>query len=146
MGTHPIFESDFDCLTDKSNMGAYKYMNEIWRKKQSETMRYLQRIRVWQYRNLNVIHRASKPRRPDVLATRPNRDTLFIESESDVVDVRSPCPMERPWENQYTWVCSLNLLVEPKALQRSVLVDTVAVSESSTPIGSAKTQPTSITR
>lgn len=31
-------------------MGAYKYMNEIWRKKQSETMRYLQRVRVWQYR------------------------------------------------------------------------------------------------
>merc|ERR1711887_321651 len=53
MGTHPIFESDFDCLTDYRNMGAYKYMNEIWRKKQSETMRYLQRVRVWQYRNLN---------------------------------------------------------------------------------------------
>merc|ERR1712130_1092076 len=65
MGTHPIFESDFDCLTDWRNMGAYKYMNEIWRKKQSETMRYLQRIRVWQYRNLNTIHRASKPTRPE---------------------------------------------------------------------------------
>ena len=26
-------------------MGAYKYMNEIWRRKQSETMRYLQRVR-----------------------------------------------------------------------------------------------------
>merc|ERR1712088_909748 len=65
MGTHPIFESDFDCLTDYRNMGAYKYMNEIWRKKQSETMRYLQRVRVWQYRNLNTIHRASKPTRPE---------------------------------------------------------------------------------
>merc|ERR1712221_26116 len=65
MGTHPIFESDFDCLTDFGNMGAYKYMNEIWRKKQSETMRYLQRVRVWQYRNLNAIHRASRPTRPE---------------------------------------------------------------------------------
>merc|ERR1712110_198099 len=65
MGTHPIFESDFDCLTDFRNMGAYKYMNEIWRKKQSETMRYLQRVRVWQYRNLNTIHRASRPTRPE---------------------------------------------------------------------------------
>merc|ERR1711929_70855 len=65
MGTHPIFESDFDCLTDFRNMGAYKYMNEIWRKKQSETMRYLQRVRVWQYRNLNAIHRASRPTRPE---------------------------------------------------------------------------------
>ena len=27
-------------------MGAYKYMNEIWRRKQSETMRYLQRVRL----------------------------------------------------------------------------------------------------
>merc|ERR1711996_152154 len=25
MGTHPIFESDFDCLTDLIEMGAYKY-------------------------------------------------------------------------------------------------------------------------
>merc|ERR1712023_481806 len=24
MGTHPIFESDFDCLTDFGNMGGYK--------------------------------------------------------------------------------------------------------------------------
>lgn len=31
-------------------MGAYKYMNEIWRKKQSETMRYLQRVN---YLNIN---------------------------------------------------------------------------------------------
>merc|ERR1711924_325621 len=31
----------------------------------SETMRYLQRVRVWQYRNLNTIHRASKPTRPE---------------------------------------------------------------------------------
>ncbi|CBY23095.1 unnamed protein product [Oikopleura dioica] len=46
-------------------MGAYKYMNEVWRKKSSDTMRYLQRIRVWQYRNLNTIHRASKPTRPE---------------------------------------------------------------------------------
>merc|ERR1712243_440419 len=65
MGTHPIFESDFDCLTDFGNMGAYKYMNEIWLKKQSEPMRYLQRVRVWQYRNLNAIHRASRPTRPE---------------------------------------------------------------------------------
>merc|ERR1719447_720717 len=28
-------------------------------------MRYLQRVRVWQYRNLNAIHRASRPTRPE---------------------------------------------------------------------------------
>merc|ERR1711893_373827 len=28
MGTHPIFESDFDCLTDKSNMSA-EYVEKL---------------------------------------------------------------------------------------------------------------------
>ena len=46
-------------------MGAYSYMSEIWRKKQSDVMRYLQRIRTWQYRQLNRIHRAPRSTRPD---------------------------------------------------------------------------------
>uniref|UniRef100_T1J1W7 Ribosomal protein L15 n=1 Tax=Strigamia maritima TaxID=126957 RepID=T1J1W7_STRMM len=46
-------------------MGAYKYMQELYRKKQSDVMRYLLRIRCWQYRNLNVLHRAPRPSRPD---------------------------------------------------------------------------------
>ncbi|EJD74578.1 hypothetical protein, variant [Loa loa] len=47
------------------NMGAYRYMQELWRKKQSETMRYLLRIRCWQYRQLTAIHRVSRPTRPE---------------------------------------------------------------------------------
>uniref|UniRef100_A0A1I7VCL4 Ribosomal protein L15 n=1 Tax=Loa loa TaxID=7209 RepID=A0A1I7VCL4_LOALO len=46
-------------------MGAYRYMQELWRKKQSETMRYLLRIRCWQYRQLTAIHRVSRPTRPE---------------------------------------------------------------------------------
>ncbi|MCP9258927.1 60S ribosomal protein L15 [Dirofilaria immitis] len=77
-------------------MGAYRYMQELWRKKQSEnayiilledgthidhdycgldtfltvkefmlTMRYLLRIRCWQYRQLTAIHRISRPTRPE---------------------------------------------------------------------------------
>ncbi|MFH4980297.1 hypothetical protein AB6A40_007006 [Gnathostoma spinigerum] len=46
-------------------MGAYKYMQEIWRKKQSDVMRYLLRIRCWQYRQLSTIHRVSRPTRPE---------------------------------------------------------------------------------
>lgn len=46
-------------------MGAYKYMQEIWRKKQSDVMRYLQRIRTWHYRQLNRIHRCPRPTRPE---------------------------------------------------------------------------------
>ena len=46
-------------------MGAYKYMQEIWRKKQSDVMRYLLRIRTWHYRQLNRIHRCPRPTRPE---------------------------------------------------------------------------------
>ena len=46
-------------------MGAYKYMQEMWRKKQSDVMRFLLRVRCWQYRQLSSVHRAPKPTRPD---------------------------------------------------------------------------------
>jgi len=46
-------------------MGAYKYLQELWRKKQTDTIRFLLRVRCWEYRQLPVIHRASKPSRPD---------------------------------------------------------------------------------
>ncbi|KAG5458987.1 MAG: 60S ribosomal protein L15 [Olpidium bornovanus] len=46
-------------------MGAYKYMTELSRKKQSDVVRFLLRVRCWEYRQLNVIHRASRPSRPD---------------------------------------------------------------------------------
>ena len=37
-------------------MGAYKYVSELYRKKQSDVMRYLLRIRCWQYRQLNKVN------------------------------------------------------------------------------------------
>ena len=46
-------------------MGAYKYIQELYRKKQSDVMRFLQRVRTWQYRQLCAVHRASRPTRPD---------------------------------------------------------------------------------
>ena len=46
-------------------MGAYKYMQEIYRKKQSDVLRFLLRVRCWQYRQLSAIHRAPRPTRPD---------------------------------------------------------------------------------
>ncbi|KAJ1835544.1 60S ribosomal protein L15 [Coemansia sp. RSA 2711] len=46
-------------------MGAYKYLEEISKKKQSDVMRFLLRVRCWEYRQLNTIHRASRPSRPD---------------------------------------------------------------------------------
>jgi large subunit ribosomal protein L15e len=62
-------------------MGAYKYVTELYKKKQSDVLRFLFRVRYgrlhfrvigvlmsfrcWEYRQLNVIHRASRPSRPD---------------------------------------------------------------------------------
>ena len=46
-------------------MGAYKYMTELYRKKQSDVLRYLLRVRCWQYRQLTRIHRCPRSTRPD---------------------------------------------------------------------------------
>uniref|UniRef100_A0A7S4RC91 Ribosomal protein L15 n=1 Tax=Alexandrium monilatum TaxID=311494 RepID=A0A7S4RC91_9DINO len=46
-------------------MGAYKYIEELWRKKQSDVMRFLARLRNWEFRQLPAIHRCSRPSRPE---------------------------------------------------------------------------------
>ena len=46
-------------------MGAYKYLQELWRKKQSDVLRFVMRVRSWEYRQLPAVHRASKPSRLD---------------------------------------------------------------------------------
>ncbi|PHU19457.1 60S ribosomal protein L15-1 [Capsicum chinense] len=47
------------------NVGAYTYVSELWRKKQSDVMRFLQRVRCWEYRQLPSIVRVTRPTRPD---------------------------------------------------------------------------------
>eukprot|EP00049_Salpingoeca_infusionum_P024971 m.17691 g.17691 ORF g.17691 m.17691 type:complete len:205 (+) comp7523_c0_seq1:84-698(+) len=46
-------------------MGCYKYVEELYKKKQSDLLRFLLRLRAWQYRQLSAIHRATRPTRPD---------------------------------------------------------------------------------
>merc|ERR1711931_386398 len=46
-------------------MGAYKYMQEIYRKKQSDVMRFLLRVRAWEFRQLNKLTRCPRPTRPE---------------------------------------------------------------------------------
>lgn len=46
-------------------LGAYKYVSEIWRKKQSDLMRFVQRVRCWEYRQHPSIVRVTRPTRPD---------------------------------------------------------------------------------
>ncbi len=46
-------------------MGAYKYLEELWRKKQSDVLRFLLRVRAWEYRQLPKVIRVTHPTRPD---------------------------------------------------------------------------------
>ncbi|VEL16813.1 unnamed protein product [Protopolystoma xenopodis] len=46
-------------------MGAYKFMQELYRHKQSDVMRYILRLRNWEFRQSNKIVRVSRPTRPD---------------------------------------------------------------------------------
>mmetsp|Transcript_2216 Transcript_2216/g.9597 ORF Transcript_2216/g.9597 Transcript_2216/m.9597 type:complete len:206 (-) Transcript_2216:81-698(-) len=46
-------------------MGAYKYLEELWRKKQSDVLRFLLRVRAWEYRQKPRITRLHKPTRTE---------------------------------------------------------------------------------
>ncbi|XP_062112359.1 large ribosomal subunit protein eL15y-like [Humulus lupulus] len=46
-------------------MGAYKYVSKLWRKKQSDVMRFMQRVRCWEYCQHPSIVRVTRPARPD---------------------------------------------------------------------------------
>lgn len=46
-------------------MGAYKYLEELWKKKQTDLMRFVMRMRTWEYRQLGVIHKCTHPSRPE---------------------------------------------------------------------------------
>lgn len=46
-------------------MGAYKYLEELWKKKQSDVMRFIMRIRTWEFRQMPRIVRATRSSRPD---------------------------------------------------------------------------------
>lgn len=46
-------------------MGAYKYLEELNRKKQSDVIRFLLRVRVWEYRQVPAVVRVTRPTRPE---------------------------------------------------------------------------------
>jgi hypothetical protein len=53
------------CVVLGGVLGAYKYVEELWRKKQSDVLRFLLRVRCWEYRQLPGIVRITRPTRPD---------------------------------------------------------------------------------
>jgi large subunit ribosomal protein L15e len=40
-------------------------VSELWRRKQSDVMRFVQRVRCWEYRQQPAIVRLTRPTRPD---------------------------------------------------------------------------------
>lgn len=46
-------------------MGAYKFLEELWRKKQADLLRFLLRVRAWEYRQLPKVYRLTRPTRTD---------------------------------------------------------------------------------
>jgi len=48
-----------------NEQGAYKYLEELWKKKQSDVLRFLLRVRAWEYRQLPAVHRIPHPTRVD---------------------------------------------------------------------------------
>merc|ERR1712100_1007839 len=46
-------------------MGAYRYLQELWKRKQCETMQFVLRLRTREYRQLPTMHRVTRPSRPD---------------------------------------------------------------------------------
>ena len=53
------------CIVCRCGAGAYKYVSELWRRKQSDVMRFVQRVRCWEYRQQPAIVRLTRPTRPD---------------------------------------------------------------------------------
>ena len=49
----------------RSAAQAYKYVSELWKKKQSDVLRFLLRVRCWEYRQLPSLCRVPRPSRPD---------------------------------------------------------------------------------
>lgn len=95
-------------------MGAYKYIQELWRKKQSDVMRFLLRVRCWQYRQLSALHRAPRPTRPDKARRLGYKAKQGSSNSSNVVKLKAAktaakemWPVAQSLLNIYLNICSL---------------------------------------
>merc|ERR1712071_94380 len=85
-----------------TKMGAYKYMQELYRKKQSDVLRFLLRIRCWQYPSFTVS--TGHPVPPDltrlaVWVTVPPKALSSTASVSAVVVASAQSPKVAPTES-----------------------------------------------
>ena len=66
-------------------------MEELWKKKQSDMLRFLSRVRVWEYRQLPAIHRCTRPTRPDK-ARRSVSCTVLLDPQAPPLPSDQACP------------------------------------------------------
>jgi large subunit ribosomal protein L15e len=59
------YYSSINSSNNYLTMGAYKYMEELWRHKQSDALRFLMRVRAWEYRQRPNILTCNRPSRTD---------------------------------------------------------------------------------
>lgn len=71
-------------------MGAYKYLEELWRKKQSDVLRFVLRVRAWEYRQLPRVCKVSHPTRTDK-AHRLGYKAKQVREEDPKKDAASGC-------------------------------------------------------
>ena len=50
-------------------MGAFTYVNELWKKKSTDVMRFLHRMRSWEFRHQHSCVKVSRPTRPEKART-----------------------------------------------------------------------------
>merc|ERR1719312_2151278 len=107
-------------------------------------MRYLLRIRCWQYRQLNKVHRAPRPTRPDKarrLGYKAKQGfciyRISMRRGGRKRPVAKGCPYAKP---------KTSGAVKEQKPERNLSAADSRVSASSTPTGLARTRPTSTTR
>lgn len=71
-------------------MGAPKYIQELWRKKQSGVTRFLLRARCWQYRQLSALHRAPRAPHP------PSKGADWIQGQARLCHISHSCTPRWP--------------------------------------------------
>merc|ERR1712212_201533 len=87
MGTHPIFESDFDCLTDMS--GGLNQTKEFWDKTRFQVIEFI--LKAWTALDLQVQH---NPADQEKLKWLPEPISDAIQDDPDI-------------EEMNDWLCQL---------------------------------------
>lgn len=105
-------------------MGAYKYMEELWRHKQSDALRFLLRVRAWEYRQRPNILTCNRPARTD------KAHRLGYKAKQGYVIVRAGVRRGGRKRQNHRGRCDSESVVSYEHLSSKVAVPQVWCSES----------------